>query len=62
MGPKGAGYRSRLPFDIVQIFEKHGFIWGGKWEHFDTMHFESGRNSFESSPDLGQNVPYRAFT
>jgi D-alanyl-D-alanine carboxypeptidase len=39
-GPKGAGYRNRLPFDIVQIFEKHGFIWGGKWEHFDTMHFE----------------------
>ena len=25
---------------IVVIFEKHGFIWGGKWYHFDTMHFE----------------------
>ena len=25
---------------IVPIFEKHGFIWGGKWRHFDTMHFE----------------------
>ncbi|MDX9974579.1 MAG: M15 family metallopeptidase [FCB group bacterium] len=25
---------------IVRIFEKHGFIWGGKWYHFDTMHFE----------------------
>jgi hypothetical protein len=33
-------YRNRIPFDIVQIFEKHGFIWGGKWGHFDTMHFE----------------------
>jgi D-alanyl-D-alanine carboxypeptidase len=33
-------HRNRLPFDIVQIFEKHGFIWGGKWGHFDTMHFE----------------------
>jgi hypothetical protein len=22
------------------IFEKHGFIWGGKWYHYDTMHFE----------------------
>ena len=21
-------------------FEKHGFIWGGKWYHYDTMHFE----------------------
>jgi hypothetical protein len=25
---------------IVQAFERHGFIWGGKWYHFDTMHFE----------------------
>jgi hypothetical protein len=25
---------------VVGIFEKHGFIWGGKWHHFDTMHFE----------------------
>jgi peptidoglycan L-alanyl-D-glutamate endopeptidase CwlK len=24
----------------VTIFENHGFIWGGKWYHFDTMHFE----------------------
>ena len=39
-GAKGSGYRNRLPFEIVQIFEKHGFIWGGKWGHFDTMHFE----------------------
>ena len=33
-------YRNRVPFEIVEIFEKHGFIWGGKWGHFDTMHFE----------------------
>ena len=37
--PAGS-YRNRIPFDIVHIFEKHGFIWGGKWGHFDTMHFE----------------------
>lgn len=24
----------------VEIFERHGFIWGGKWNHYDTMHFE----------------------
>ena len=35
-----AGYRNRIPFEIVAIFERHGFIWGGKWSHFDTMHFE----------------------
>ena len=34
------GYRNRVPYEIVAIFEKHGFIWGGKWGHFDTMHFE----------------------
>ena len=33
-------YRNRMPEQIVSIFEKHGFIWGGKWYHFDTMHFE----------------------
>lgn len=25
---------------VVQIFEKHGFIWGGKWASYDTPHFE----------------------
>ena len=33
-------YRNRIPFDIVEVFERHSFIWGGKWGHFDTMHFE----------------------
>ena len=25
---------------IVTLFERHGFIWGGKWRHYDAMHFE----------------------
>lgn len=33
-------YRNRIPREIVEIFEKHGFIWGGKWYHYDTLHFE----------------------
>lgn len=33
-------YRNRIPLDIVHIFERHGFIWGGRWYHYDTMHFE----------------------
>lgn len=33
-------YRNRFPLEIVEIFERHGFVWGGKWYHFDTMHFE----------------------
>jgi len=28
------------PMEIVEAFEKEGFIWGGRWAHFDTMHFE----------------------
>ena len=37
---KVARYRNAIPMEIVRIFERHGFIWGGKWRHFDTMHFE----------------------
>jgi hypothetical protein len=33
-------YQNQIPEQIVHIFEKHGFIWGGKWYHYDTMHFE----------------------
>ncbi len=33
-------YRNRIPSKIVAVFERHGFIWGGWWYHFDTMHFE----------------------
>jgi hypothetical protein len=33
-------YKNKIPMEIVRIFEKHGFIWGGKWHHYDTMHFE----------------------
>ncbi len=28
------------PAEFAEIFEKHGFIWGGKWFHYDFMHFE----------------------
>lgn len=33
-------YRNKIPLAIVEVFERHGFIWGGRWYHFDTMHFE----------------------
>ena len=30
-----------MPPKIVRdIFESEGFIWGGKWTVWDTMHFE----------------------
>ncbi len=33
-------FKNKIPETIVAIFEKYGFIWGGKWYHYDTMHFE----------------------
>ena len=33
-------YRNEIPQQVVDIFERHGFIWGGRWYHYDTMHFE----------------------
>ena len=33
-------YVNKIPLDIVKVFEKYGFIWGGRWYHYDTMHFE----------------------
>jgi hypothetical protein len=33
-------WRNHIPIQIVRIFENHGFIWGGYWYHYDTMHFE----------------------
>jgi hypothetical protein len=35
-----AVWRNTVPMEIVTIFEQHGFIWGGRWHHYDTMHFE----------------------
>jgi hypothetical protein len=28
------------PCELVEVFENSGFIWGGKWSHFDILHFE----------------------
>lgn len=33
-------YKNGIPAKIVEVFERHGFIWGGWWYHYDTMHFE----------------------
>lgn len=32
--------RWMVPLQIVAAFERRGFVWGGKWLFFDTMHFE----------------------
>ena len=33
-------FQNQFPEKLVSTFEKYGFIWGGKWHHFDGMHFE----------------------
>lgn len=49
------------PREIVETFEKNNFIWGGKWGHFDILHFEyrpeiiiKGRY-FSNSPSNNDN-------
>ena len=32
--------KHKMPQAIVDAFEAEGFIWGGRWFHYDTMHFE----------------------
>ena len=38
--PTRRGWRNQIPQAIVDAFEAEGFIWGGRWYHYDTMHFE----------------------
>lgn len=44
-------YQNNFPKIIIDTFEKHGFIWGGRWKHFDTMHFEY-RPEFKALMDI----------
>ena len=32
--------RYHPPPEVIRAFESFGFVWGGKWLFFDTMHFE----------------------
>jgi hypothetical protein len=38
--PAPLRWQNRIPQAIVAAFEAEGFIWGGRWYHYDTMHFE----------------------
>ena len=43
-------YVNHIPPEVVDVFERHGFIWGGRWAHFDTMHFEYRPELLQSQP------------
>ena len=32
-----------MPLEIVNVFVKHGWEWGGKWERKDPMHVQAAR-------------------
>ncbi|MDR2404167.1 MAG: M15 family metallopeptidase [Spirochaetaceae bacterium] len=32
--------RQNPPSGVIRAFEEQGFIWGGRWQRYDTMHFE----------------------
>ncbi|MBA2433753.1 MAG: M15 family metallopeptidase [Chthoniobacterales bacterium] len=51
--------RKDWPNEIVEAFERHGFIWGGKWWHFDTMHFEYRPEIIAYARDKGPTVAPR---
>ena len=45
---KNLVYKNKIPKEIIDIFEKYGFIWGGRWYHYDTMHFEYRPELFDN--------------
>ena len=49
-----AASANTLPVEIIEIFERHGFIWGGKWSHYDTMHFEYRPELVNTPPATAQ--------
>lgn len=54
------------PAALVRAFEENGFIWGGKWHHFDLYHFEYRpellikARYFADGPQTGQPWYYGA--
>jgi len=32
--------RFHPPDEVIKAFESFGFVWGGKWRYYDTIHFE----------------------
>jgi len=54
-------WQSSTPQALVDAFEAEGFIWAGRWHHYDTMHFEwrpelRDPSCFPPSPSKGQGV------
>ncbi len=48
--------RMMPPMEFVREFEKAGFIWGGKWRRFDTIHFEYRPEIFELNRESWEHM------
>lgn len=55
-GPNPA-WKNHVPESIVFAFEAEGFLWGGRWNHFDTMHFEYRPELLD--PECQAPTPFR---
>lgn len=41
--PDAAGryeFKNAIPREVIEVFERNGFLWGGRWDFFDTGYFE----------------------
>lgn len=56
-GNGGIAFHNEIPLEVVRIFERHGFIWGGRWYHYDTMHFEYRPELLGLSGSTGRAAP-----
>lgn len=50
----GAGFawENQIPQAVVDAFEAEMFVWGGRWYHYDTMHFEYRPELFDPACKL----------
>lgn len=37
----GRGTRGDIPMNVVEMWEHHGWTWGGRWDYTDPMHVEA---------------------
>jgi hypothetical protein len=56
---KSKPWTNRIPWEVVEVFEKRNFVWGGKWFHYDTMHFEYRPELFPSPTTAHKPEPAR---
>lgn len=55
-GPPPPRWRNRIPQAIVDAFEAESFVWGGRWFHYDTMHFEYRPELFTTAAGGGSGA------